>query len=207
MSEINDNIETPTNAFEHFKNIFKMLRLKQYKDSIREVWAFIKAVFILLKRLYVKYLKGQYVVVKGKRIPRTALAILCVFLLYLISPMSCVFDTSSEAEETEVAQADPNTYNKDGLKVYEMRKCDIAACGILEYRGQQDIEKLRISVTFFNPAGQPIYEGSAEALQLAPNSRMEFTIPCDEDFGYFKLKDVEINPTDEPQEDQEPQAE
>ena len=173
-----------------------MLFKKQFKASLNELLAFIKAVYSLIKRLYDHHLKGQYVVIKGRQIPRTVLAVLCVFFLYLISPMSFLFN-SSVREDSEIANTDSNAYEKDGLKVYELRKCDMAACGILEYRGEQDIEKLRITLIFYNPAGQPVYEGNAETFQLVPNSRMEFSIPCTEDFGYFKLKGVYINPPDE----------
>ena len=94
-----ENTENQPTIFEHFKNIFTFLFKKQYKDSFNELIAFIKAVCVKLKELYVKYLKGQYVEIKGKRIPRTAIAILCVVLLYLISPMSCLFNGEPQPQK------------------------------------------------------------------------------------------------------------
>ncbi|MBQ9271689.1 MAG: hypothetical protein IJ218_05450 [Alphaproteobacteria bacterium] len=196
MNKLNENTENITSALEHFKNIFKMLFKKQYSASFRSLSEFLKALFLKLKMLYLIHLKGQYVEIKGKRIPKTLLAVLAVIFLYLISPMSFLFSNNTQID---TQKTENNVYNKDGIRIHSMRKCDFAACGVLEYRGTQDLEKVRITVTFYNQAGQPTYEGNAETLQLAPNSRMEFTIPCDEDFGYFKLKEVYINPTDEKQ--------
>ena len=197
MSEVNENT---TNAFQHFKNIFKMLFKKQFKDSLKELWLFIKDVCIWLKKLYDKYLKGQYITVKGKRIPRTVVAILAVFVLYLISPMSCIF-SSDPLPEPAPATETQITYDKDGLKVYDMRKCDQAVCGIMEYRGEQDIERLNIIVTFYDPTGHIVAKNGKEWLQLTPNSGNEFTIPSKDEFGYFKSK-VLINATDEELEEQ-----
>ncbi len=193
---MNENMEHSTAALEHFKNAFKLLIKKQYSASFHALLDFLKSLFLKLKMLYLTRLKGQYIEIKGKRISKTLLVILAVIFLYLISPMSFLFSNNTQID---TQKTENNVYNKDGIKIHSMHKCDFAACGILEYRGTQDLEKVRITVTFYNQTGQPTYEGNAETLQLAPNSRMEFTIPCDEDFGYFKLKEVYINSTDEKQ--------
>jgi hypothetical protein len=52
-------------------------------------------------------------------------------------------------------------------------------------------------IGFFDPIGQEIYEGIAEARQIAPNTRSEFSIPAEDDFAYFKLKSVKVNPEED----------
>ena len=191
-------------AFEHFKNIFKMLSQKQYKESLNELVAFLKAVCASLKEFYVKYLKGQHVVVKGKRIPRTAIAILCVLILYLISPMSCLFSGEPAEEEGET---DIVFYDKNNIKISNLKKCDIAACGELEYTGKEEIDVVRIIISFFTKSGEKIHDSYVDAPKLEPDTRVEFSVPAEKKFGYFKVSDVQINPTEEPDEYEEEEEE
>lgn len=189
MSNTNKSVEVVQKIFARSKSVISYI--------LHKSWKILKRLYTLLKDAYIKYLKGQYFVVRGKRIPRTIAAVLCLLILYFIIPFSCSLnhDDSDNGTANEVAQV----YEKDGIKVYDVRKCDNAVCGILEYRGEEDIEKIRITVGFFDQTGQEIYEGYAETQQLAPNVRINFSIPSEEEFAYPKLKNVEINPENLPQ--------
>ena len=201
-----ENNETQQTIFDHFKNIFVFLFKKQYNESFKELVAFLKEVCIKLKELYIKYLKGQYVEIKGRRVPRTAIAILCVVLLYLISPMSCLFN-GEPAEQVSTKTADTIAYNKDNIKIVNLHKCHMAACGELEYDGDDEIDNVRIIVGFFAKNHEKIHDSYVDAQQLAPNTRLEFTVPAEEKFAYYKLVDVQINPEDLPEEDDDEDGE
>lgn len=189
MSNINKSLEISKKIFTRTKSVVSYV--------LKQTWKFLQKSYTFMKNAYIKYLKGQYIEIKGKRIPRTAIAILCVILLYLIIPFSCSSDSDKSSPNTDSETA--QVYEKGGIKVYNIRKCDNAACGVLEYRGEEDIEKIRLTVGFFDQTGQEIYEGYAETQQLAPNVRINFTIPSKIEFAYSKLKNVELNPEDLPQ--------
>ena len=200
MTENNELRQAP---FEHFKNIFVFLFKKQYKDSFNELLAFLKDIYSMLKEFYLKHLKGQYVVIKGRQVPRTAIAILCLVLLYLISPMSCLFNGSPDMSAGQVSSkaAESIDYYKDNIKITNMHKCGMAACGELEYDGEDEIEIVRIIVGFYTKNHEKIHDSYVDAPQLASGTRVEFTVPAEEKFAYYKLVDVQINPADLPDEE------
>lgn len=184
MSDINEILPTATTVMESTKRIIALAKDKQYKDMTKEV--------INLGRVtYANHLKGKYVTVKGKQIPMTLVVIVAVLGLYILSP-SCGSDTVEKPAVTTMAKNEVNTYNQDGLKIHDMRKCDQAACGLLENTSNSKVAKMIIPVNFHNEAGEVIYEGGVEASDIEPMTRMKLTVPSEVPFAYFSLGEVTV---------------
>lgn len=198
-----ENTENQPTIFEHFKNIFSLLFKKQYKDSFNELIAFIKAVCVKLKALYDEHLKGQYVEFNGKRIPRTVIAILCVVLLYLISPMSCLFNGEPQPQKN-APTAEVVNYDQNGVKI-SMEQCGKKViCGDFKFGDNEDIEKLRIVLTLFSKNGDELdriqfnLDEENIGAPLSAGSKFEdIEFPVDKSFGYFRISDVQINPKED----------
>jgi len=180
------------NAIKEVKELAGLIKNKNYGDASRKAAG-------LSKALYDKHLKGKYVEVKGKKIPLTAIVVAGVFLFfYIIWPSSEPVKPAPtpkatitrEVSKAESPKADENTYDKEGLKVYELSKCEQAVCGKVENSGENTFKSVVISVSFFDDKGELIYEGGVEATDVAPNSRMNLNIPTEGEFATFKLKEV-----------------
>ena len=184
MDNQKEAVETAKTTMTYLKNIFALLKERKYFAALREVLGFCKSV-------YVNNIKGKYIELKGKKIPMGAVVLVLLAGIYFITPSTM---PSGELSLSEKANIEPNTYDKNGIRVYNMRKCNYAACGVLENGSENDFERIRIKVIFHNQTGKAVFRGTADALQVAPRTRIEFEIPCSEEFAYFKLKDVVINP-------------
>lgn len=179
-NDVKNASETAKTTFQSIKSILSALKNRKFMAAGKECWA-------CSKNVYAKRLKGKYVEVRGKKIPLTAIVI--VILLGLFAVQSG--EKPKEMPLTETAAKDQtNVYAQDGIKVYDMRKCDQAACGLLENETNEPIAQITVTVTFHNPQGNPIYESSIEVKDFQEMARIKFNIPCEEDFAYFKLKDV-----------------
>lgn len=182
------------NLLEKVKNIGMLLKNKKYFKAIKEI-------FILLFAAYKKYIKGRYLEIKGKKVPLIAIIIIALAGSFAVLPSdetAAPADNNSKvAEETTKAadtkeKEDANTYDKDGVKVYGLVKCDNAICGYLENDSENDISRILISVTFNDKSGAVIYEGGAEATAMVAKSRSRFTIPATDEFESFHLTDVTV---------------
>lgn len=179
-NDVKNASETAKTTFQSIKSILSALKNRKFITAGKECWA-------CGKNVYGKRLKGKYVEVRGKKIPLTAIVVVILLGLYVMSSG----EKPKEMPLTETASREQtNVFNQDGIKVYDMRKCDQAACGLLENETNEPIAKIIITVTFHNPQGNPIYESSVEANDFQEMARIKFNIPCEEDFAYFKLKDV-----------------
>lgn len=185
MSDVNESTLT------YLKNAFSLLKQKQYGAALRELTYFLKAG-------YENHIKGKYVEVKGKKIPMIAVIIAVFLVFYALLPSS---NPKGELELSEKANVATNTYDKNGIRVYDMRKCNYAACGVLENATDNNYERIRIKVIFHNQTGQAVFKGTADVSQIGPRTRIEFDIPCSEEFAYFKLKDVVVNPGENDKDD------
>ncbi|MBR3501563.1 MAG: FxLYD domain-containing protein [Alphaproteobacteria bacterium] len=189
--------ETPVsasdvNAIKEVKELAGLIKDKNYGDASRKAAG-------LSKALYDKHLKGKYVEVRGKKIPLTAVVVAGVFLFfYIIWPSSEPVKPAPapKAEVTQIApkaetpKADENTYDKDGLKISELSKCEQGVCGKVENSGENTFKSVVISISFFDDKGELIYEGGVEAADVAPNTKMNLNIPTEGEFATFKLKEV-----------------
>lgn len=186
MSEFKteEQIKNAKTVWTSFKTCFRLIREKKYFGAVKEVCS-------LLKLLYDKFLKGRKCNIKGIRVPYTAIAIVAVLAGWAVLP-----DTDVPEEETvaETEKKDTNTYNKDDIKVYAMQKCkdDTAVCGLLENGREEAVSHVKISVTFRDRKGVAVYEGVADAQDVAPMGRIKFNIPSSEEFDYFVLTDVTV---------------
>ena len=188
MSNLKGSVESAKTAWEYCKSIFSLLKQKKF-------WSATVEAYNLSRDAYRKYLKGRYVTVKGRSIPLTAVLIAALVVLYC-------FASSDGAKNSDLEKAliEANTYDNDGLRVYDLRKCNYAACGYIENSSDKNFELVRIKIVFFTQTGEAVAEGLADALEVAPRTRSEFNIPCSEEFAYFKLDDVQINPDIEEEE-------
>jgi hypothetical protein len=135
MSDIDEVSPATETVLDSVKNIAALAKDKQYGPAA-------KATVNLGKMLYNKHLKGKYITVKGKQIPMTLVAIVAVLGLYIITP-SCGSDEKVEKPAvSSVAKKEVNTYDKDGLKIHDMRKCEQAACGLLENTSNKKVKKI-----------------------------------------------------------------
>ncbi len=191
MGNLKTNIEAAENIWECCKNILACLRRKEFLASLG-------GVYHLLKLLYAKYLKGKYVNIKDRQVPLTAIILIAFLGLYCFMPTSNQRVTSV----TESAPIENNTYNKDGIRVYDLKKCNMAACGLIE-NGTEETQKLiRVKLVFFSPSGEAVAKGVADAVNLAARTREKFEITCPDDFAYFKLDMVQINPNIDDEDDE-----
>ena len=188
MSDINDITETTKTVWESFKKIFYLLKERKLFAALKESFGF-------LRLIYVNHLKGKYITVKGKKIPRTLVAIVALFLIYSAFP-SCQQAPSGSQDIAEAANVkkDSNTYDENGLRVYELRKCETeessGACGLLEDYGENNFSRVTITLAFYSGDGRIVYEGGVEASDVEAHTRSKINIPCPEEFAYFKLKSV-----------------
>ena len=186
MSDIKDMAEAGKTAWESFKKVFSLLKERKFFAAFRQC-------FSVLKVIYVNHLKGKYITVKGKKIPRTLIAIIALFIAYYAIP-SCDKKPSSEMPEATEVKKDANTYDNEGVKIYDMRRCILenktGACGYLENYGEYNFGRITVIITFFAPDGTPIYEGGIEARGVQSHTRSEINITCPDEFSYFGIKEV-----------------
>lgn len=183
----------PESLLEKAKTVGALVKEKKYFRAVKEI-------FVLLIAVYKKYIKGKYVSVKGKKVPLIAVILVVLAGGWAAIPSdnaAAVEDKAPVAEEAKKAEdvkekEDANTYDKDGVKVYGLVKCENAICGYLENDSENDISRILISVTFNDKSGAVIYEGGAEATAMVAKSRSRFQIPADGEFDSFHLTDVTV---------------
>lgn len=182
--DIKDISTVATTALECVKRTIALLRERRYFAALKEA-------FNVLRALYKTHLKGKYFIVKGKKIPRTAVAITAVILLYMFYPSADKPQKLSLSEQTEI-QEEMNNYAQDGVKIYDLRKCDNAVCGYLENANESPIKKINIEITFHDQTGTVVYRGGVEAEDIKPMSRNKLNIPSEVPFSYMKLSEVNV---------------
>lgn len=191
MSDIEDIAQKGQDTWNSLKKVFSLLKERKFFAAFRESFSF-------LKFFYNEYMKGQYFVIAGKRISRTLAAVLVV-VLYIIWPSGNSKTNNNQSTEIAETKNDTNTYDKNGLKVYNLRKCEtednVGACGMLENYGENNFERIKIDLTFFKADGTAVYKGGVEATNMEAHTRTEITIPCSEEFAYFKLEGVSTEGT------------
>ena len=187
-TDLNESSQT---VFQNIVACAKYLKNRQYKTAVREI-------FTCLKNIYLKHLKGQYVVVRGKKIPRTAIAVIAMCLL-----VSLCSGSNNDGSLSESYTAESNTYDKNGIKVYDLRKCNQAVCGLLENATQESFAKITIFLNFHNETGEVVYEGGVDASEVGPMSRIKIKIPSKLDFAYFKLAKVKVDKEKSEEDDDE----
>lgn len=186
MSELKteEQIENAKTVWNSLKNCVRLVREKKYFGAVKETGS-------LLKLLYDKFLKGKKCNIKGIRVPYTAIAIVAVLAGWAVLPDA---DVQKDEPAAAAEKKDANTYNKDDIKVYSLQKCkdDTAVCGLLENGREKAVSHVKISVSFHDSKGSAVYEGGADAQDVAPMSRTKFIIPSSEEFAYFVLDDVTV---------------
>lgn len=190
MSDIKDINENVQSVWESFKKVFSLLKERKWFAAFKECFSFLKLV-------YVNYFKGKYFTIKGRKIPRTLVAVAALFVLYFAFPSQQERPTGEQPiAEASDAQKESNIFDKDGLKVYDLRKCETEAsagvCGKIENYGENDLAKVTVTLTFHAPDGTVIYEGGVEATDVKSHTRMKMDAPCPDEFSYFKLKEVSV---------------
>ena len=73
-----------------------------------------------------------------------------------------------------------------------MYKCQDAACGKLENTKDETIAEVVIPVAFFNKEGILVYEGSVRASNVPALETIDFKVPAQVPFEYFKLGVVSV---------------
>lgn len=195
MSNLNDTIEPALKTWDCFKNILSLIKRGKFLSALYAFWP-------LSKTFYANNLKGRYVEVKGRKIPLTAIVIAALLILYcFVSPYQST--TSTESGKEYIVN---NAYEKDGLRVYDLKKCNTSACGYIENGTEKHYEHIKVKLIFYGPTGKSVAEGTADAWEMAPRTRAEFTVPCSEEFAYPKLIDVLINPKLDEEDDEEKKA-
>lgn len=191
MSDIEDIVQKGQDTWNSLKKVFSLLKERKFFAAFKESFSF-------LKFFYKEYMKGQYFVIAGKRISRTLAAVLAV-VLYIIWPSGNSKTDNNQTTEIAETKNDTNTYDKNGLKVYNLRKCEsengAGACGILENYGNNNFAFIKIDLTFFRADGTAVYKGGVEATNMEAHTSTEITIPCSEEFAYFKLESVSTEGT------------
>ncbi len=183
MSNIKEPFDTTITCWTHFKNIFSLLRQGKTGASLREV-------YYLFKAVYFNHIKGKYVMVKGHKIPRLAILIVALIGIYCVVPTG----VNEKALMSGKSYINSNEFNYKGLRVYDLKKCNGSACGLIENDSDNTYERIRATLVFYTQTGDIVAEGSADAEDMTPHVRKSFEINCPEDFAYFKLEDVLINP-------------
>lgn len=190
MSNIGEITEKGKTVWESCKKIFSLLKERKWFSAFKESFTF-------LKLIYVNHLKGKYIIVKGKKIPRTIVAVLALFIIYIALPSQEERPTGEQplAEAANVKK-DSNIFDKNGLKVYDLRKCEteesVGVCGLIEDYGDKNFAKVTVIINFYTSDGRIVYEGGVEATDVEAHTRMKINAPCSEEFAYFKLKDVKL---------------
>ena len=189
MSDIENITENAQSVWESLKKVFSLLKERKWLAAFKECFSFFKLI-------YRNYLKGKYITVKGKKIPRTLVAVVALLLVYIALPSTETKQPTGEQSIAEAANAkkEADIFDKEGLKVYDLRKCEteeiIGACGKIENYGDYDFGKVTVIFTFHTPDGNVVYEGGVEATDVKSHTRIKMSAPCSEEFSYFKLKDV-----------------
>jgi len=183
---INEQINNVKTIWNTVKNCFSLIRKKEYPGAIKEV-------FVLLKLLYGKLLKGKYANIHGVKVSYTTITIVAVILGWMVLPDEKNTPKIEDIQE-EISQDNnnKNTYDKNGVKVYSLQKCNDgnAVCGLLENGNDNDIAYIGITISFYNNDGDAVYEGKAEADGVKSMSRIKFNIPSAQPFDYFMLSQV-----------------
>ena len=188
MSDVEDVAKKAKTAWESFKKVFVLLKERKFLAAFKESFSF-------LRLIYVNHLKGKYITIKGKKIPRTLLAVIALLMVYMTFP-SCEHRLSGEQSISEAAyiKGESNSYDKNGLKIYGLRKCEeegsVGVCGIIENSGNNNFKYVRVTLTFHAADGKTVYEGGIEATDVESHARSKLNIPCSVEFAYFKLTDV-----------------
>lgn len=190
MSDIDNITDNAQSVWESLKKVFSLLKERKWFAAFKECFSFFKLI-------YRNYLKGKYVTVKGKKIPRTLVAVVALLLVYIALPSNETQPTGEQSiAEASNAKKEANIFDKEGLKVYDLRKCETeemtGVCGKIENYGDNDFGKVTVIITFHAPDGTIIYEGGVEATDVKSHTRMQMSAPCTEEFSYFKLKDVAL---------------
>ena len=171
MSDIEDIVQKGEDTWNSLKKVFSLLKERKFFAAFKESFSF-------LKFFYKEYMKGQY---------------------FIIWPSGNSKTDNNQTTEIAETKNDTNTYDKNGLKVYDLRKCEtedkIGACGILENYGENNFAHIKIVLTFFKADGTAVYKGGVEATNMEAHTRTEITIPCSEKFAYFKLEGVSTEGT------------
>ena len=163
-------------------SMFQLLKEKRY-------FAFFKSLLKLLWKAYGKYIKGKSVTIKGKKISLTSL-IVAALCTYAIIPSS---EKEQKSEDLpELTEAQENTYDKDGLKIYGLERCNQAICGILENVSDKTFSRVIISVTFDDRQKNVLDEGAIDAQNIVPGYKAKLNIPSGVDFYSFTLTDVTV---------------
>ena len=188
MKNIKENIQKLKSSWGSVKEFITLLKERKWLTACKKIYGF-------LKSIYTDHLKGKYVTVRGKRIPRTLIAVMAVAVIYLVFPSAEERPTGEQSiAEMENVQKTTNTYDENGIKVYELHKCEVenkpAACGRLENYGDDDYSSVVVTVVFHANDGTAIYEGGIEASDVESHTRMRINIPCPDEFSYFELKGV-----------------
>jgi len=188
MEDIKEIIPKCKGLWESFKKFVTLLKERKWLSACKEIYG-------LLKSIYFNYFKGKYITVRGKRIPRTLVAVIAVAIVYFAFPAEEERPTGEQTiAEIEDIQQPTNTYDENGIKVYGLRKCVVgnepAACGLLENYGDDEYSSIIVTVVFHANDGTAIYEGGVEASDVESHTRMKINIPCPDEFSYFELKGV-----------------
>lgn len=190
MNNVEEITQKGKTVWESCKKIFSLLKERKWFSAFKESFTF-------LKLIYVNHLKGKYIIVKGKKIPRTLIAVLALFIIYIALPSQEERPTGEQplAEAANVKK-DSNIFDKNGLKVYDLRKCEteesVGVCGLIEDYGDKNFAKVTVIINFHAPDGRIVYEGGVEATDVESHTRIKINAPCSEEFAYFKLKDVKL---------------
>lgn len=173
-------------------SLFNLLKEKKY-------FAFLKACLGSLWNIYTKYIKGKSVTIKGKKISLTAI-ILAVLAIYAVLPSNADKRTDNQTTENDgfivqdqdIVEKEPNTYDKNGLKVYGFEKCEQGICGLMENSSDKTFDRVIISVTFDDRQRNILAEGSIDAQNVKPMTRTKLRITSDVEFYSFTLSDVTV---------------
>ena len=171
--------------------LFNLLKERKY-------FAFFKGCLGGTWQLYKKYIKGKFVTVKGHKISFTAI-IIAVLAFYLIIPSSnneAKTDTTANdgflEQDQESVEQEANTYDKDGLKIYNFEKCNQGICGLMENSSDKTFNRVIISVTFDDRQRNVLAEGNIDAKNVKPMTRTKLNIHSDVEFYSFTLSDVTV---------------
>lgn len=173
-------------------SLFQLLKEKKY-------FAFFKACLFSLWGIYGKYIKGKSITIKGRKISLTAI-ILGVLAVYVMMPSAenknienkATEDDGFLVQDQDSVEHEPNTYDKDGLKIYNFERCEQGICGLMENSSDKTFDRVIISVTFDDRQRNVLAEGSIDAQNVKPMTRTKLNIKSEVDFYSFTLSDVTV---------------
>lgn len=166
-------------------SLFGLLKEKRYFSFTKEL---LKSIY----RIYKVTLKGKHIKVAGKNIPLTLVLVVALFVAYLCVPQNAPKPQPEENKPSIVEKQLPNTYEKDGIRVYDFKRCERGVCGLLENTTQETIARIIISLNFTDKSGNVLSEGGADPENIEPMTRSHIIIPTDIDFDKFVLTDVTV---------------